>query len=189
VQFTDGSLVTLTQFCTVTVREEAGDNSWLGLFSREFNRRTVALGKGKLWFDVRPETGVETALETPTVVCGILGTAGEIGHDAALGSMVGLSRGLARVTSKASGLSVRLRANQRTRVTGEGPPQPPESYTPAPAPLIELPVDAIPDQPEPLFPGKGPGENFRSGAGEGEFQINLPAPPTGGDSGSGSVSP
>lgn len=189
VQFTDGSLLTLTQFCTVTVREDAADSSWLGLFQQEFTRRTVALAQGKLWFDVRPETGVETALETPTVVCGILGTAGEIGHNASQGSVVGLSRGLAQVTSKATGLSVRLRANQRTRVTGEGPPEPPESYTPPPPPLVELSADAIPDQPEPLFTGREPGEKFGPGAGEGEFQVNLPAPPTGGDSGSGSVSP
>jgi len=189
VQFTDGSIVTLTQFCAITLRAEVGDESWLGLVKREVSKRTVALTAGKLWFDIRPQEGIETALETPTVVCGILGTAGELGHDARQGSVVGLSRGLAKVMSKASRQSVRLRANQRTRVTWEGPPQPPESYTPTAPPSVDVPASAIPATPEPLLTGEEAEPKQKPGAGEQPFQVTLPPPPTGGTSGSGNVSP
>ena len=189
VQFPDGSLLTLTQFSQITLHAETVNDSWLGMFKKEVKKRTVELAGGKLWFDVRPEAGVETALLTPTVVCGILGTAGEIGHDSRLGTVVGLSRGLARVMSKASHQSVRLRANERTRVPWEGPPLPPQSYTPTPAPAVDLPAGSVPAAPEPLWTGPGSEAKVRPGAGEGEFQVTLPPPPTGGTSGSGRVSP
>jgi len=189
VQFTDGSIITLTQFCKITLHSEVVDDSWLGMFRREVKKRTIELASGKLWFDVRPEEGVETAFETPTVVCGIMGTAGELGHDSRLGTVVGLSRGLARVTSKIVHQSVRLRANERTRVPWEGPPLPPQSYTPSPAPSVDVPASAVPAAAEPLWTGPGIESKVRPGAGEGEFQVTLPPPPTGGSSGSGSVSP
>ena len=189
VLFTDGSIITLTQFGQITLRAEKAEDSWLGMFQREVEKRTVELASGKLWFDVRPEEGVETAFATPTVVCGILGTAGELGHDRRLGTVVGLSRGLARVTSKIVHQSVRLRANERTRVTWEGPPLPPQSYTPSPAPAVDLPAGSVPAAPEPLWTGPGTEGKVRPGSGEGQFQITLPPPPTGGASGSGSVSP
>jgi hypothetical protein len=189
VQFADGSIITLTQFGKMTLHAVVAGDSWLGMFRSETKQRTVELAGGKLWFDIRPEAGVQTAFETPTVTCGILGTAGELGHDSRLGTVVGLSRGLARVTSKMVHQSVRLRANERTRVPWEGPPLPPQSYTPSPVPPVDLPAGSVPAAAEPLWTGPGTEGRVRPGAGEGEFQVTLPPPPTGGSSGSGSVSP
>jgi hypothetical protein len=80
VAFNDGAIINVYPF-TSTMIQEKEEAAGLGFWKKKVSVRRVTCFVGKLWFKSGLAKAKKNYLQTPTAVCGIRGSDGDIGFD------------------------------------------------------------------------------------------------------------